>query len=608
MTTELEAIQTLQVLQDKLKSINHTLDLPMVIAVGSQSSGKSSVLEKIIRKDILPKGTNIVTRCPIKISLRSLQEGPEYVLIDDKKYTNFKSAQKYISLKMNEICGNGSKISKQEIEIVFYQRNCIEITLVDLPGITKIPINDQPKDIEKQIESLVLSYASLGNVLLLPIIAANTDISTSDALKLCRQIDPPGNKTLAILTKIDIMDTDTNCLAILQNKTHKLNLGYVGLINRGQFDLNNKIDIQAIILKEDAYFRNSQIYNNVNNVGTAYLNKRLQELFLKLTKESLVSIKSEIQTKLNSIKKEIAKLEVQNYTRDHIFSLFYKTITSILKQKHNANNLFVYSTENNLNVEFAKLFDLKNDKFIFSKAIIEEIKSSNSILLSDALFKKIIVERYAHLQIKIVERFESTQHLIIEHFCKIECLHYKNLLNTLQNELKNIIDLQKEKLIDSFATYMDIQMSYINTKHPDFNKFKLLENVITKHVQKPALCKNETNSFFNFLSITNEKTKNFSFIDAEFDVNLFYSFTNSYFASMEKSCLDHALKSAHYYFFVQSKRKIELRLNELVKNNNVDFYSQNEIILQRKRALETEEIMYKDILHTLNAYKNKHGS
>ncbi|KAM0677450.1 Dynamin-2 [Binucleata daphniae] len=599
MTVENDVIQ---MLQDKIRLVNKNIDLPIVIAIGSQSSGKSSVLEKIIKKDILPKGNDIVTRCPIKINLRNAKDDFEYVLIDNKKFTNFASAQKHICQKMVELCGGGTKICKQEIEIFIWQKNSIEITLVDLPGMTKIPIKDQPKDIEQQIESLIFSYASLENVLLLPIIPANSDIATCDALKICKQIDPTGSKTLGVLTKIDIMDVDTNCAQILQNKTHKLNLGYVGLINRGQFDLNNKIDINTIIDKENKYFRSNKSYQNIHNVGTLYFNKRLQELFILLIKRSLPVIKQQVETHLNNIKQEISEIDVTRYTKNDIITNFYKTITNILKQKCTMNKIFVYQTENNLQVEFAKLFKYKSLEYTFSSTIIEEIKNSNSILLSDGLFRKIIMERYIHLQKKVVKLFEKVFDLILLHFSFIDCVLYKDLLKYLQNELQNIVEQQKTELISSYDSFIDIQMSYINVNHPDFDRSKILESIITKHIGKSVMNKPESNSFFNLLSAKNDKTSEFRLINTNFDIDLFNSFTKSYFFSMEKNCFDHAIKSAFYYFFVVSKKRIEERMNEIAQENIEEYLKQNETQINDKNRLKKEELIYTEVLQTIETY------
>ena len=62
--------------------------------------------------------------------------------------------------------------------------------MVDLPGITKVPVHGQPTDVEEQIKKLILAYIRQPNALILAISAANQDLANSDALKLAREVDP----------------------------------------------------------------------------------------------------------------------------------------------------------------------------------------------------------------------------------------------------------------------------------------------------------------------------------------------------------------------------------------------------------------------------------
>jgi len=70
--------------------------------------------------------------------------------------------------------------------------------LVDLPGLTKVPVGDQPKDIERQIKDMVLKQISKSNAIILAVTPANSDLANSDGLKLAREVDPEGWPTLPI--------------------------------------------------------------------------------------------------------------------------------------------------------------------------------------------------------------------------------------------------------------------------------------------------------------------------------------------------------------------------------------------------------------------------
>ena len=64
------------------------------------------------------------------------------------------------------------------------------MTLIDLPGLTKVPVGDQPADIESQIKGMIFQFITKENCLILAVTPANTDLANSDALKLAKEVDP----------------------------------------------------------------------------------------------------------------------------------------------------------------------------------------------------------------------------------------------------------------------------------------------------------------------------------------------------------------------------------------------------------------------------------
>lgn len=67
-------------------------------------------------------------------------------------------------------------------------------------------MGDQPEDIEIQVKNLVIKYIQNPNSIILAVSTANTDMSTSESLKLSKEVDPEGKRTLAVITKLDLMD------------------------------------------------------------------------------------------------------------------------------------------------------------------------------------------------------------------------------------------------------------------------------------------------------------------------------------------------------------------------------------------------------------------
>jgi dynamin GTPase len=104
-------------------------------------------------------------------------------------------------------------------------------------GLTKVPIGDQPADIEAQIRDMILQFISKDTCLILAVTPANADLATSDALQMAKSTDPDGLRTIGVITKLDLMDEGTDAREILENKFVPLRRGYVGVVNRSQKDI-----------------------------------------------------------------------------------------------------------------------------------------------------------------------------------------------------------------------------------------------------------------------------------------------------------------------------------------------------------------------------------
>lgn len=278
-----------------------SLDLPRIVVVGSQSSGKSSVLESLVQRDFLPRGKDIVTRRPLVLQLvhtpcpprRSIsnalgpsgesisyEEWGEFGHWPGKKYRDFLAIRREIEMETERVAGPNKAISRQPINLRIYSPRVVNLTLVDLPGITKIPIGDQPPDIEQQLRSLIMEYASRPNSVILAITPANTDLVNSDALKLAQEVDPTGSRTIGVLTKLDLMDAGTHAADILLNRAaFRLRLGFVGVVNRSQHDININKPISDALKQEVEFFRNHSQYRPISHrCGSQFLAKELNKV------------------------------------------------------------------------------------------------------------------------------------------------------------------------------------------------------------------------------------------------------------------------------------------------------------------------------------------
>lgn len=162
------------------------------------------------------------------------KEYGEFLHIPGEQYYDFNKIRSEIENQTARIAGTEKNISEEPISLTIYSPHVVDLTMVDLPGITKVPIKGQPADIEEQIKKITYRYISQPNALILALTAANTDLANSDALKMAREMDPHGERTIGVVTKIDLMDQGTDALDLLQGNIYPLKLGYYGVKCRSQ--------------------------------------------------------------------------------------------------------------------------------------------------------------------------------------------------------------------------------------------------------------------------------------------------------------------------------------------------------------------------------------
>nr|GLL25129.1 dynamin-related protein 1E-like [Ipomoea trifida]GMC86634.1 dynamin-related protein 1E-like [Ipomoea batatas]GMC91250.1 dynamin-related protein 1E-like [Ipomoea batatas] len=287
--------------------------LPSVAVVGGQSSGKSSVLESVVGRDFLPRGSGIVTRRPLVLQLHKTDAGqPEYAEfahLPRKRFTDFALVRKEIQDETDRITGKTKQISPVPIHLSIYSPNVVNLTLIDLPGLTKVAVEGQPESIVEDIENMVRTYVGKPNCIILAISPANQDIATSDAIKLAREVDPSGERTFGVLTKLDLMDKGTNALDVLEGRAYRLQHPWVGIVNRSQADINKNTDMIVARRKEREYFATSPDYGHLSSkMGSEYLAKLLSKHLESVIRAKIPSITSLINKGIEELESEMDHL------------------------------------------------------------------------------------------------------------------------------------------------------------------------------------------------------------------------------------------------------------------------------------------------------------
>lgn len=175
-------------------------------------------------------------------------------------------------------------------------------------------------------------YCKDPNTIILCTIAANADIATSDALNMAMDLDPNGDRTIGVLTKVDIMDSGTNIRSEVSNEVVPLKRGYVAVKNRSQQDIKSNVTVQQALVKEKDWFRQHPIYRTMNYFdyfGTDTLIEKLKVMFFEHLTTSLPTIYLELKQLIKNCQEELEKFGTDYilYSDD---SSKYQFITTML--------------------------------------------------------------------------------------------------------------------------------------------------------------------------------------------------------------------------------------------------------------------------------------
>lgn len=309
------------------------LSLPRLVVVGTQSSGKSSVLNSIISMDILPTGKNMTTKCPINIFLNKIKSQEAWIEFGFQQGSEWKIEEKInikipipsqdeinqikdtISKKTEKITGNGMNISKIPIIMKIYSPFVPNLSLIDLPGLTMVACTDkgQPENIKEQIEQLIISYIKHPKTIILVIMQSRNDLETDLGLALVKMHDLNGSRTIGVLTKPDLMNIDNNIGEYLIGNISKdlmLTFGYFVVKNRSDKDIKDGDNSKLIDLEKN-YFQNhyeysKQIYKDKTGISNLTIN--LSKILISSITEMIPPVFAEIVSLETKIHKKLEKL------------------------------------------------------------------------------------------------------------------------------------------------------------------------------------------------------------------------------------------------------------------------------------------------------------
>lgn len=574
--------------QDALGMLDYTASIPFprIVVVGAQSSGKSSVLESLVGKDFLPRGTGIVTRRPLILQLENSKSFPEYGLFDHKsgvKFTDFSHILREIEVETERLVGKKNGISDEPIRLKITSPNVIDITLVDLPGLTKNPIGDQPHNICKLIEDMVLRFIRDENSIILAVTAANNDLATSDSLNIARQVDPSGLRTLGVITKVDLMDKGTDILSIISGKLYPLSMGYIGVICRSQSDIMNRKKLSNHLQDEQDFFMQSNIYRPyASKLGIPYLGKTLNELLKKHIIKTLPEMRKRIHELIRNYDIELRQYGIPlgdskeykgvcmlNFISQYCL-LFNKMIdgrtASSSDRELNGGAQIRYFLFTKYITEISKIdpFENMTEQDIRTAIINSKGIKSNFLIPQEALefLIKLQIKKLKEPSINALQKVLEFAKKFVAQIQLPEYTVYDNLKFYFVKFSTELLDNCSEPAAKFIESTLENELAYINLAHPSLIRLDDARRKVDEEYNDQRIAKKmETSQNKSFFSKFGRARAPENAGEAETKEMMFTKvIVVSYFNLIKKNFADYTIKAIMTYLVKQAQERMHQEL------------------------------------------------
>ncbi|XP_060867588.1 dynamin-1-like protein [Metopolophium dirhodum] len=501
-------IQVVNKLQDVFAIVGEQqiADLPQIVVVGTQSSGKSSVLESIVGKSFLPRGTGIVTRAPLVIQMiRYTEETKKSMLksynIEDNEnitewveflhkpnfyFFDFDLVRNEIECRTNILAGNNNGITNSQILLKIHT-NRYDLTFVDLPGITKVAVEGQPENIDEQIQKLIMSYVNKANSIILAVVTANTDPSTSESLQIAKKMDPDGIRTIAVVTKLDLIDEGTlqDTKDFLCGRRIPVKLGIIGVVNRSQKDIVENKSMDAALSAETEFLK-----TNYPDICTKHGNKALARTLQMILITHIKKVYPKLKVELEEMKNKLGRKLLLLHTPENKVSFVIGLLKDISKSYEDTVN----GNQNDVSVDEiiggASVTRIIQQKYLKTINAIEPLQDLTNENIATILLNTSGTNQSTFVNEKALQKILSRQlknliepSLDCVELVRSEMLHILNsidvrLLDTLRRYPQLNEDVRKvfEKLLeenvknikDFIESYIESYQECLDTANPDF--------------------------------------------------------------------------------------------------------------------------------------------
>jgi dynamin 1-like protein len=298
-----------------------------------------------------------------------------------------------------------------------------------------------------------------------------------------------GKRTIGVLTKLDLMDHGTNAMDILSGRVYPLKLGFIGIVNRSQHDIQTGKALHDALGAERDFFRHHPAYRNMaNRCGTQYLAKSLNQTLMTHIRDRLPDIKARLNTLMGQTQQELASYGDVAFTgKEHRGSLILQLMTRFASS-------FISSIDGtSTEISTKELCGGARIYYIFNSVFgnsLEQVDPTMNLSVLDirtairnstgprpSLFvPELAFDLLVKPQIKLLEiPSQRCVELVYEELIKIchtcgstELTRYPRLQGKLIEVVSDLLREQLGPCSHYVASLIDIQRAYINTNHPNF--------------------------------------------------------------------------------------------------------------------------------------------
>uniref|UniRef100_A0A3P9DNM6 Interferon-induced GTP-binding protein Mx n=1 Tax=Maylandia zebra TaxID=106582 RepID=A0A3P9DNM6_9CICH len=464
-----EKVRPLIDLIDSLRSlgVEKDLALPAIAVIGDQSSGKSSVLEALSGV-ALPRGSGIVTRCPLELKMTKTKEGEAWY--GKISYRDFEEkikepalVEKMIREAQLKLIGNEMGISSELISLEIASPDVPDLTLIDLPGIARVAVDGQSADIGDKIKTIIQTAISKQETINLVVVPCNVDIATTEALNMAKLVDPDGERTLGVLTKPDLVDkgTEENVVKIVHNEVIPLKKGYIVVKCRGQKEITGKVSLSEALKNEEAFFKEHAHFQTLFDEGKASVPKLAEKLTLELVhhiQKSLPRLDEQTHKKLEQTQENLKKLRTgppsdatqrQKFLSDLVLAFAQDAISLTKGEELKCGyNSSIFFTLRNKFEAWEKI--IKDSHILREESQFERTYRGRELPLfvSYSTFESIIQKQIKQLEEPAIQKLKEVSEVVRKELFELaqnSFVGFPNLINTAKMNIETIRNEREEE-------------------------------------------------------------------------------------------------------------------------------------------------------------------